>query len=116
MGPSDVVFNEEEAFGKKYKYFLERPDYCMCVDKTGSSTNQKADSHLGGQRFVLAVGGKTEVGQVGAINDLHFMMLVFTVANGLPIMVAVILKSEKSAEEVPVNWKLSVDWMKCKNT
>jgi hypothetical protein len=27
-------------------------------------------------------------------------------------MVVVILKLEKSADEVPINWKLGVDWMK----
>jgi hypothetical protein len=53
--------------------------------------------------------GETEVGMVGAINDLHFTMLVFTAATGEPILVAVILKSEKSADKVPINWKLGID-------
>jgi hypothetical protein len=34
-------------------------------------------------------------------------MLVFTAATGLLIVVKVILKSEKSVDEIPVNWKLN---------
>jgi hypothetical protein len=94
-----IVFNEEEAFGKKSKYFLEHPDYCIYIYKTGLNTTQKQGGHLGGQRYVLPV-GKTEVGRVGAINDLHFTMLVFTVAMGVPIMVAVVLKSETCSSPV----------------
>jgi hypothetical protein len=108
---SNIVLNEEEAFGEKSQYVLEHPEYCVYVDETGSNTNQKQDGHLGGRRFVLPV-GKTEVGRVGAINNLHFTTLVFTAATGLPIMVALILKSEKSADEIPINWKLGVDWTK----
>jgi hypothetical protein len=106
-----IVFNEEEAFGEKSKYVLKHPEYCVYIDKTGLNTNQKQDGHLGGQIFVLPV-GKNEVGWVGAINDLHFTTLVFTVAMGHPIMVVVILKWEKSADEVPISWKLGVDWTK----
>jgi hypothetical protein len=106
-----IVFNEEEAFGEKSQYVLEHPEYCVYVDETGSNTNQKQDGHVGGRRFVLPV-GESEVGRVGAINDLHFTTLVFTAATGQPIMVAVILKSEKSADEVPISWKLGIDWTK----
>jgi hypothetical protein len=106
-----IVFNEEEAFGEKSKYLLKNPEYCVYLDKTGLNKNQKTDGHLRGQRFVLPV-GKTEVGWVGAINDQHFTMLVFTAATGHLIMVAVILKLEKSADEVPISWKLGVDWTK----
>jgi hypothetical protein len=44
-----IVFNEEEAFGKKSKYFLEHPEYCIYVDETSSNKNQKQDGHLGGK-------------------------------------------------------------------
>jgi hypothetical protein len=60
--------------------------------------------------------GKTEVSMVGAIIDLNFKTLVFTAATGDPILVAVILKSEKNADKVPINWKLGIDWTKQKAT
>jgi hypothetical protein len=41
-------------------------------------------------------------------------MLVFTAATGDPILVAVILKSERNADDVPINWKLGIDWTKIK--
>jgi hypothetical protein len=104
----NIVLNEEQAFGEKSKYLLQHPEYCVYVDETGSNTNQKADGHVGGRRFVVPK-GETEIGKVGAINDLHFTTLVFTAATGDPILVAVILKSEKNADKVPINWKLGVD-------
>ena len=110
-----IVPTEEDAFGMKSVYVLEHPEYCAYVDETGSNTNQKADGHVGGRRFVF-LQGETEVGRLGAINDLHFTTLVFTAGTGEPIMCAVILKSEKKADEVPINWKLGIDWTKIKAT
>jgi hypothetical protein len=105
----NIVLNEEEAFGEKLQYFLKHPEYCVYIDETGSNTNQKADGHLGSQRFVLPQ-GETEVGRAGAINDLHFTTLVFTAVTGCHILVAVILKSEKNSDEVPINWKLGIEY------
>lgn len=46
--------------------------------------------------------------------DNHFTVLVFTAATGEPIMVAVILKSEKTRDKMPSNWMLGLDYLKMK--
>lgn len=62
----------------------------------------------GGQFHVSGV-DQTEGGRTIVTTDLHFTVLVFTSGSGEPIMCAVVLKSEKQQEELPVSWSLGID-------
>jgi hypothetical protein len=95
-----IVDSEENAFGEATAYELTHPHMLLTVDEMGSNTNQKLDEHIGGQLFVVRA-AKQEVGDLGAANDIHFTVLVFTAGTGEPVMVAVLLKSKKSVDEIP---------------
>jgi hypothetical protein len=87
-----AIFDEEKAFGFAPEYELLYPEMVVTVDETGANTNQK-HGHLGGELFVVGP-YQLEFGQLGAATNKHFTVLVFNVATGKHIMVAVILKSE----------------------
>jgi hypothetical protein len=94
--------------GRPTKYKLIKPERCVYVDETGCNTNCKNDGQIGGQRLIMGCNQK-EGGRSSALTDLHFTVLAFTSGTGEPIMCAVILKSEKKVEELPMNWKLGID-------
>jgi hypothetical protein len=94
--------------GRPTRYKLIKPERCVYVDETGCNTNCKNDGQIGGQRIVMSK-NQIEGGRSSASTDLHFTVLAFTLGTGEPIMCAVILKSEKGAEDLPMNWKLGLD-------
>jgi hypothetical protein len=108
-----IVDSEENAFGKATEYEITHPHMLLTVDETGSNTNQKLDGHVGGELFLVGAYQK-EVGTLGSATDIHFTVMVFTSGTGHAVMVAVILKSEKTLNEIPTNWVMGLDWLKIK--
>jgi hypothetical protein len=70
---------------------------------------------LGGELFVVG-SDQQAIGQLGAATDNHFTVLVFTAATSEPIMVVVILKSDKSRDMIPLNWSMGLDYLKIKES
>jgi hypothetical protein len=108
-----IVDSEENAFGKATEYEITHPHMLLIVDETGSNTNQKLDGHVGGKLFLVGADQK-EVGTLGSATGIHFTEMVFPAGTGHPVMVAVILKSEKTLNEIPTNWVMGLDWLKIK--
>ena len=48
----DIVENEEDAFGCRVTHNVTRPDMILCMDEVGSSTCQKGDGAVGGEKYV----------------------------------------------------------------
>ena len=53
----------------------------VCVDETGSNTNQKMDGHIGGELFAVPV-DQHNIGALGLAVDNHFTVLIFTTGTG----------------------------------
>jgi hypothetical protein len=95
-------------YGRPSRYKITKPERCVYVDETGCNTNCKTDGLVGGQCHIVGTGQK-EGARTSASTDIHFTTLAFTSGTGEPIMCAVILKSEKAIEDIPVNWRLGLD-------
>ncbi len=106
-----AIVDEEKAFGLASEYKLLHPEMVVTVNKTGANRNQKSHGHLGGELFVVG-SDQQDIGQLGAATNNHFTALVFTRATGEPIMVAVILKLDKSTDMIPLNWSMGLDYLK----
>ena len=48
-----ITEKEEESVGRKTRFVLTRPEYCLYVDEVGCNTSQKTDGNVGGQKFVV---------------------------------------------------------------
>jgi len=48
-----ITEHEGESVGKKTKFLLTKPEYCLYVDEVGCNTSQKADGNMGRQKFVV---------------------------------------------------------------
>jgi hypothetical protein len=107
----NIVADKEKMSGRPTNYIVTKPEQIMFVDETGSNTNQK-DGYAGGQWYLLPNDGTHEGVVIGDTTDIHFTTLCFTSGTGAPIMCAVILKSEKELEKLPMNDKLGVDILK----
>jgi hypothetical protein len=79
----NIVEKEEDAFGRKTKYLLTRPEYVFFVDDVGDNTSQKNDGNVGGQMFVVGKNERTLIRASYA--DNHFTVLGFTTADGNPV-------------------------------
>jgi hypothetical protein len=104
----NITNDVEKLFGRKTKYQLIKPHRCVYVDETGCNTNMKEDGHIGGRRYIMAE-GQVEGARTGVTSDLHFTVLPFMSGTGAAIMCAVVLKSDKSVEDLPISWKLGID-------
>ena len=100
--------NVSEMVGLPTKYKMLRPECCLFVDETGSTTNQKEDGHVGGQLFILPT-KPIEGACVGAPSDIRFTVLCFTSGTGEPGRCAVILKSSLPVEKLPIQWTFGLD-------
>jgi hypothetical protein len=101
--------DEAEAYGLKCEYEVKEPEYIVFVDECGANTNQKSDGQVSGSKFLVGK-NQAETGSQGSVNDLHFSTLCFQSGNGDPIMVAVILKSDKEdASQLPLTWTAGLD-------
>jgi hypothetical protein len=104
----EIVDNEEDSFGLKSDIHIIHPEYIVFVDETGVNTNQKDDGNLGGERFIVPT-DDPDARMVGSTTDMHFTVLCFQSGNGEPILCAVVMKSEKHAKDIPLNWKFGID-------
>ena len=68
-----------------------------------------ADKGIGGELIVVPVEDCEAFGIKGATTDMHFTVVPFTSGTGEPVLCAIILKSNKTAAEIPVVWKFGVD-------
>lgn len=109
-----VAEDDAEKFGRKTRYMMEHPEWCLFADETGCNTNQKEDGYRGGQLFVLE-NGCEEGGLTGVVTDIHFTVMCFTCATGDPVLCVVIMKSEMTIAEVPISWKWGIDITKSAN-
>jgi hypothetical protein len=84
-----VVEKQEDAIGRKTKYIMTRPNYCVFVDEVGDITSQKDDGNIGGTKYV--VWRKKRALLRAAHNDCHFTTLGFSLANGKPLLCIIII-------------------------
>ena len=94
-----------EMVGLPAKYRLLHPENC---DETGSTTNQKEDSHVGGELFIMPL-EETEGACICATTDICFTVLVFTSGTGDPVMCAILLKSALTVDKLPITWKTGIN-------
>jgi len=107
----NIVDDEaDEAFGFPSDIEIIHPEWILFVDEVGVNTNQKEDGSIGGEKHIVPV-DDPDARMTGATTDIHFTVLVFQAATGEPVLVAVILKSNKASNEVDINWKLGIDWL-----
>jgi hypothetical protein len=104
----NITTNEKEMYGRPSRYQLIKPEWCVFVGETGCNTNCKNDGLVGGQRHIDG-SKQVEGARTSASTDLHFTVLAFTSGTGEATMCAIILKSDKKIEDIPVNWKLGID-------
>ena len=102
------VNDELLMVGRKTSYRVKRPSNIVFVDETGCNTNQRTDGYIGGRLYVIAANA-TDSGVAGAVTDLHFTVLCFTLGSGEPIMCAIIMKSLRDIASMPETWKLGID-------
>jgi hypothetical protein len=56
--------------GRKTKFLLTKPEYCLYVDEVGCNTSQKADGDVGGQKFVVGTNQRALIR--ASHQDCHF--------------------------------------------
>ena len=98
-----IVTDPDLACGLPTQFMMTKPTYCLFVDETGKNTNQKNDGQIGGQQVVLPTVGGDICSVNGAATDIHVTVLCFTAATGEPVMAAVIFKSKKKVEDLPLS-------------
>jgi hypothetical protein len=103
--------NKKEMVGCPMTDHLLHPKNLIFVDKTGCNTNMKQDGLVGGELHILPteINQNIEFGDCGATTDIHFSVLCFTNALGKPIQSAIILKSSKENNDIPLSWRVGVD-------
>jgi hypothetical protein len=95
--------------GLPSKYTLTLPEYLLFVDETGCNTNQLNDGKVGGEVFIMPKDCGDAAAPAGATTDLHYTVLPFISGTGVPVLCAIIFKSEQSIKDIPINWKLGID-------
>jgi hypothetical protein len=85
-----------------------KPEYLIFVDETGCNTNQLNDGYVGGETFILPK-DDPEAAPRGSTTDINFTVLPFLSGTGVPVMCAIIFKSELPVSEIPLSWKLGID-------
>ena len=94
-----ITEKEEESVGRKTKFLLTRPEYCLYVDEVGCNTSQKSDGNVGGQKFVVGTNQRALIS--ASHQDCHFTVLGFTNALGEAVCCVIILAaSEVRAKDV----------------
>jgi hypothetical protein len=89
----NIAKTEAESYGRKTKYLLRYPEKLIFVDEVGDHISQKGDGNAGGQKFMVAPDMKAQVRH--SFKSNHFMVPVFTAADGHPIMCAIIIAASK---------------------
>jgi hypothetical protein len=88
-----IVEHEEEGFGLKTQYYLERPDKLIFVDEVGSNTSQANNRNMGSEKL-LCIGSNHSQEFVNT-KDAHFTMLGFTMASGEAVMCCIIFAASQ---------------------
>ena len=83
------IVEEGQSYGLKVEKKIKHPDYFIHVDEFGDSLDMTRDKLNGSQKKLCGVGIKPNI-SVSSTN-LHYTVLGFTAANGVPIMCAIIL-------------------------
>jgi hypothetical protein len=104
----NTIREAEKMFGRPINSILEHPEMMIFVDKTGSNTCQVSNGHVGGQLFILPKDGVVK-GTLGSVTDIHFTVLPFNAGTGEADTCAIILKSEKAIEDIPLSWRYGTD-------
>lgn len=103
----DIETVQEDGLPSKYSLTL--PEYLIFLDETGCNTNQMNDGKVGGEVFILPKNSGDAAAPIGATTDIHFTVLPFISGTGVPVLCAIIFKSELSISEIPLSWKLGID-------
>jgi hypothetical protein len=103
--------DENKMFGRRTKYKMLKPERCLFVDETGCNTNQVDEGNVEGEKFVFPK-HLPKPGRCGATTNLHFTVMPFIAGTGEAVMCAVILKSEYSSDEIPLQWRLGINMKK----
>ena len=99
---NEVSENDPRQYGNGTFFKVVEPEWILFVDETGANTYMKKDGQIGSKRYIVGC-DQVETSQKGAVQDLHFTTLVFQCATGSPVMVAVVLKSQKdTASDLPI--------------
>jgi hypothetical protein len=70
----------------------------------------KEDGFAGGQLFCLATRyGMPDKERSRGSTDIHYIILCFTSATREPVLCAVILKTTKEIQDIPLSWKMGID-------
>ena len=91
-GREAVEENNANRLGLATRYKVVRPDRLLFVDEVGSNTSQTKDGNLGGERFLYKALQRPQTR--AATKDLHFSVLGFTAATGIPLMCAIIFAAK----------------------
>ena len=106
---NEVAEEDPSRFGRGSNFKVVEPEYILFVDETGANTNMKKDGQIGSRKYVVGR-GQLETSRMGAVQDLHFTTLVFQCATGAPVMVGVVLKSQReSANDLPLTTTAGFD-------
>ena len=104
-----VEENSPERFGQGTHHVITDPEWILFVDETGANTNMKKDGRIGRSQYIVGK-NQIETSRKGAAQDLHFTTLLFQAATGEPVMVAVVLKSNREhASLLPVTTTAGYD-------
>jgi len=95
--------------GLPSKYTLTLPEYLIFLDETGCNTNQVNDRKVKGEVFILPKNSGDAAAPIGATTNIHFTVLPFISGTGVPVLSAIIFKSEPSISEIPLSWKLGIE-------
>jgi hypothetical protein len=101
--------NKAKMVQKLTTYRMVRLENLIFVDETGCNTSKQQYGLVGGQLHVLTVEKTKEFGICGATTDIHFSILCFTDRLGHQILAAIILKSSKEINGIPLSYKLGID-------
>ena len=106
---NEVSENDPARYGNGTNFKVVEPEWILFVDETGANTNMKKDGRIGSKKYIVGR-NQVETSRKGAVQDLHFTTLVFQCATGAPVMVGVVLKSQKqSANELPLTTTAGFD-------
>ena len=83
----------------KTKYHLKHPEMCFVVDEVGSTSSQRGDGHVGGQKYQCETGMVPQI-KASHSNERHFTTLGFTSLSGKPVLCLVIIAGVRELYEI----------------
>ena len=92
-------YSEEYPGPLKTRYHLTHPEMCLVVDEVGSSSCQRGDGHIGGQKYLCEQGMVPQI-QASHSNERHFTTLGFTSLSGHPVLCLIIIAGVREMYEI----------------